>query len=447
MTKKISQTYKFVKPRTIVQMDQPLALYKGEYILKALNTEIKLKGEITFKWLPSRGVRFQGIGIIPSNLALLDEMQIIINNQSVGSCFVVSSSSSSNEIRGLFKGTFVMGDKSVAVDRVEFEVCNLREFFGRRIKVSPKTSSMNLMVFSNEEFEILILKHLDFHNKYRELRWSGGYTALYSGSLRSLKQNKPLTYDGCSEILTCLFLFLSFLNGRRCSPVFRKGIFGRSVKWQDDTPYHLDQFKQVTTWPPHMDTIALESLWVNFSKQYKDIDCKSYLEVAIHTYIRANGHVALSFEGISMMANTLELLFNVVIVEKKKIILGKDIENLQASNKIRLLLAQILIPNEIPEGLQNLANFKKQTNAYRDMDGPELFTQIRNTIVHGQAEKRKKLADIPAIVLHELLQLSIWYVEVALLYLLEYDGKYRNRTSNSQWAGQGEELVPWRRSS
>ena len=45
----------------------------------------------------------------------------------------------------------------------------------------------------------------------------------------------------------------------------------------------------------------------------------------------------------------------------------------------------------------------------------------------------------------EAWQLSLWYQELALLYLLDHQGRYRNRTT-AEWVGQVEP-VPWSRRS
>jgi len=80
-------------------------------------------------------------------------------------------------------------------------------------------------------------------------------------------------------------------------------------------------------------------------------------------------------------------------------------------------------------------------------DGVEAFVQIRNAIVHSQEGKRKKLTKISDNTKYQALQLSLWYIELSLLYVLEFKGKYYNRCSGKLWAGDGEEEVPWNRES
>jgi hypothetical protein len=48
-------------------------------------------------------------------------------------------------------------------------------------------------------------------------------------------------------------------------------------------------------------------------------------------------------------------------------------------------------------------------------------------IVHSQEEKRRKLASIPHIVRHEALEIALEYIELSLLFIFNYQGKYSSR--------------------
>jgi hypothetical protein len=97
-------------------------------------------------------------------------------------------------------------------------------------------------------------------------------------------------------------------------------------------------------------------------------------------------------------------------------------------------MIQLKIYFPIPAGLTELAK------AFRD--GPEAFVQIRNAIVHGNLEKRKKLNELSEVAIFQAHLLGLWYLELAILFILNYDGNYYNRT-----VGRGLnpiEKVPWR---
>ncbi|WNH10160.1 HEPN domain-containing protein [Thalassobellus suaedae] len=128
-------------------------------------------------------------------------------------------------------------------------------------------------------------------------------------------------------------------------------------------------------------------------------------------------------------------MYNWWVIENKKIILGKDSENINASNKIRLLLSQLNLDYSVPKEFKNLQEFVDSDNQI--LDACDAVVQIRNAIVHSQEEKRKKLRSISLIAKYEALQLCTWYIEIALLGILGYSDKYYNRISKL------EEFVPW----
>ena len=139
----------------------------------------------------------------------------------------------------------------------------------------------------------------------------------------------------------------------------------------------------------------------------------------------------------------LELLYNWLIIEKKKLLLGRDGENIAAANKIRLLLSQINICSKCPETLKNLNSFIKEN---RLEDGVEAFVLIRNSEVHSQERRRKDIKNLGWNVKFEALELGLWYVEVAMLNILRFEGKYYNRCSLARVSGDGEELSPYLKS-
>ena len=144
-----------------------------------------------------------------------------------------------------------------------------------------------------------------------------------------------------------------------------------------------------------------------------------------------------------MIQTALELIYNWLIIEEKMILRGRDAENISASNKIRLLLSQLNLEFRIPDTLVNLTKYKENNSDI--IDAPELFVQIRNAIVHSQAVKRKKLAEMDDMVKFEALHMGIWYVELALLKILGFNDKYMNRCAGGIFPGNSLQYVPWSR--
>ncbi|MCC6725194.1 MAG: hypothetical protein IT258_11840 [Saprospiraceae bacterium] len=312
---------------------------------------------------------------------------------------------------------------------------------GEAIKYSDSKMQRGRLKFDDGKTSIHIDKIDDFDNRLKRLKDTGGYFTLYNGRLTCSQGS--LSFADAKDTLSAFTYFLYFINGSRCSAIIRQGIYQENEVWCDFTNYNIDlrTSTSIISWIPAFSIDNFNDLWQNFLKTWKeDAD---FLSTAIHWYVEANRNSGL-VEGSTIMIQTaIELIYNWYIVERKKMLRGKDIDNLSASNKIRLLLSQLgMDSNDVPVGLSRLEEYRKNENPPLE-DAPESFTQIRNSIVHPQSEKRKKLAKIKDLAKYEALQLGIWYVELSILKILNYNGKYTNRCLLPKFLGDGEDFVPW----
>lgn len=142
-------------------------------------------------------------------------------------------------------------------------------------------------------------------------------------------------------------------------------------------------------------------------------------------------------EGSIILAQTgLELICWVLLVEDIKSQNKEPFDKLSASKKFEALLGQMEIDTAIPNKLAELLALSSK-KAWKN--GPEAIAGYRNTIVHPK--RRAKNADVVIDASWEILELSLWYLELSLLYLFDYQGYYVNRI-NAKWAGVVEK-VPW----
>ena len=82
----------------------------------------------------------------------------------------------------------------------------------------------------------------------------------------------------------------------------------------------------------------------------------------------------------------------------------------------------------------------------KTVDAPDLFVRIRNAIIHSQENKRKELTKMPDEVKYDALELGLWYIELSLLYILKFEGKYSDRsTISSSLPVPDEVFVPWKK--
>lgn len=431
----------------VIEMNQPnekIVFYSGEYKLKSLiGEEIIVIGEIYFKWFPHSMAEF--IGEIKNHtkskfLLDSDEFILTIDNKLTEKCYILSNEINDKHlIKGVFQSKVIFGDNTLTSKRFKFSLVNFEDFFGDHIYYSGQKYSRARIAIKNEKFEISIDKIFDFKIKLKQLKENGGYQILLNGEINILKNS--FTYQQIQDLMNLLGNFLSFINGKKNNPLFLTAIHEDKILYQDLSGYHNKSYEYHQSWCDTYSTSYINDLFSNFYDIWKsNDDNKFFLNSCIHWYTEINCNSGYS-EGSLIMAQTaLELLYNWLIVEKKKLIIGKDSENISASNKIRLLLSQLSISNTIPEKFKNLEKFKIDS---KSIDAIETIVQIRNAIIHSQEEKRKKLSEIPTIVIYEAVQLSIWYIEMSLLYILNFRSKYSNRCSVDLDNNSKLELPPW----
>jgi len=440
-------------PIEMSKANSQIIIYEGEFILKDDENRIKISGKIFFDWLPSSGAYFSGIPLDKGldTFKILNgrnTYKIIADDLEFGEGFItntnIESFSGESKIKGVLSQQAVAGDKSIAVDKIIFAIPNLREFHGLSVKKITDNNisvSKGRLLLENDKYIITLDKSNKYKNLRDELEENGGYILLYGGEIKSKKG--PIKFEDSKDIFHCLNTFLTFLNGRRTSALFMSGIFENKTMWCDYTDYFVDTFKNATSWPQNHSISNLNETWKKFSETWKDVDDRDFLTSAIHWYIEANNNSGFSEGSIIMAQTALELLYNWWIIENKKLIIGKDSENINASNKIRLLLSQLNINYTVPIAFSNLQAFIDSEKQI--IDAPDAVVQIRNAIVHSQEEKRKKLSSIHYKAKYEALQLCLWYIEMTLLKILEYNDKYYNRTSSEFIKSKAIEFVPWQK--
>ena len=101
-------------------------------------------------------------------------------------------------------------------------------------------------------------------------------------------------------------------------------------------------------------------------------------------------------------------------------------------------LNKIGVSSKIPPACVQLEQFR-QANGLKH--GPHAIVEIRDDLIHHNMDYGILSGDV----YHEARELGLWYVEMLLLKLFDYQGEYSNRLTQ-KWRGQVE-LVPWAHTS
>lgn len=275
---------------------------------------------------------------------------------------------------------------------------------------------------------------------HRRLRASGGYAITHMGRL-DREDGEPFDGQDADAHLEAFGWLLSFCRGAWTFPLL---LVGKDA----DTHEHRELWRC-----PKIDAATRNQSWFNrlstegfgvlpgLVAKLGDAIWGEPVRNALHWYIVANKPGPVSIEGaIVLQQAAFELLAWTLLVEDRKVLSDDGIQKLWASDRIRRMLSACDIPLEIPTRLDDLLKVAKAENW---QDGPRATTEIRNAIVHSSPKKRARILAHGPDARTDTWILGQWYLELVLLKLIGFTGRYSNRLSRGVCRGEEVEPVPW----
>ncbi|MGD2088123.1 MAG: hypothetical protein PVH61_18235 [Candidatus Aminicenantes bacterium] len=312
-----------------------------------------------------------------------------------------------------------------SINLLTFHLFNFINFIGMRRSI--------VMHWGDWKIEIRSLTSTVETFKY--LKEKGGYGLTHVGCLR--KSNGDLLSDqDAKNIMEALRYFFSFANGSQCSPVVFQGFDDDCNKiWESwnspDEPWH-----EKVSWLNHHNMNQLADLFPLFMDKWEDESWRAAFHDVIYWYLRSNFSSHGIDVGIILTQTAIERLSFEYAVQYKKLISSEGFKKLWASDKFRLLFSSLEIPIDIPIILSKMHGLAQKSNF---SDAPHILTELRNLLVHPDNKSKINLNEI----ICDTWNLGLWYLEMTLLRLCGYDGKYHNRLKlGLGWDGE-EESVPW----
>jgi hypothetical protein len=274
----------------------------------------------------------------------------------------------------------------------------------------------------------------------RCLAEAGGRKAVddFSFVVEAIPPDLPLGLDATERLCNQVFLLFGFTAGQEIgvAPVVGMDAAGRVV-WADWGAPRFRAEQSAWRWcPRHLFNQALPALATGLSLLADDRALQQVVDRAGRHLLAANGPEVLDFR-IPVACTGLELLAWAVL-QRQQWLTRDGLSRLRASGLVRLLLQWAGIPVQLPAHFGALAARRGRIGHFA---GPELLLEVRNSLVHPP--KRIEEPDWPdRDELLEAWQLATWYLELAILRVLGYQGEYVSRLRLGGWIGDTE-LVPW----
>jgi hypothetical protein len=421
-------------------LNEDVDIADGSFQLVTAETaQATVEGRLYFRWLPSTTVAFEGSYSGPPIMDLGAEGATLkIDALGLTAPVLVSNATWGPvpmRIRGLLQKHANVA-RGTTFDRLRFCLVDFPDYLGAPVRYktdkSQGASHGRLEVVSHR-----FLCTVDEIEEVSELRKAAardsGFVISHVGELRPAQGH--LCDESAQEALDLHNLFFGFLRGAWSGPVFPQGFVGGQKSWEQFAHWRVDEAREVGTWLPRTDPLALNNLFAGFVERYFDSVWQGPLRAAIHWYVEANSSRARHETKLLLAQVALELLAWVEVVEAHRLHSRGDFKDLSAAGKLRSLLQRLRIPCELPSYLSELHGLQKG-DAF---DGPGVLVGLRNALVHAGEKRPAKATGVQS---WQAGQLALQYVELSLLALCGYHGKYARRGWQG-WRSDSEVLVPW----
>lgn len=253
----------------------------------------------------------------------------------------------------------------------------------------------------------------------------------------------PVDAASIERLQHCLFFVLSMVSSREVGigPTCGLDPDGQVV-WADWGSPRLRPGKSSAAWcPKHLVPTAVESIADGYAQLGSDRALELVVERAINHLVSADSSSEVLDVRVPVACTGLELLSWAVLRRQGWITQDTaSSRKLDTAARLRLLLVWAGVSAEIPDGFDALLARKKALGKPDD-GGPETLHNVRNAVIHPP--RKIDDPDWPNVdELVEAWQLSTWYLQLALLRLLGYEGDYWSRLRLGR-SSFDVEPVPW----
>ena len=255
------------------------------------------------------------------------------------------------------------------------------------------------------------------------LRTDSGYAVTHRGIVQR-SDGDSFSRNDAEMFLRGLEYFLSFVCGTLCGATNVVGLDAQGNEaWKQWGSYHVSPWVSRRSWSDvtiRGDIIEIfERFWLEYSKSRK------HIERVLGWYIYSNESGAADL-SIVLNQTVLEILTSLMPSGREEEPRGKRIVKMLRNQEVDL---------QVPDVYSELTALAKQHDFEH---GPRMLAEIRNSMVHPKANVEINSMDA----YYEAKQLGLWYIELLLLRMFEYEGQYVSRLGGVRLPG-ATEPVPW----
>lgn len=418
--------------------NRPVTLYKGQLEIRALGDVHGGQGQCRLSWLPTPRIHYdlKDQTFSPLKLTLTqmsDPDEIVLTIPSRGLSVTTTSLAPAN---GTLPSQGCIVGQQLPVERILLHLPNFHWCRAKRVKIG-RSVCLGRLTLMDDIWTVTVDEVPNALRLVQELDDTGGFAFTHVAEVRK-KDKTRISYLEADDIMDALSHFLSFCRGFWCCPQLPVGIAQETHVWERWEVRHLSPWQVAFSWFPAGDSARVAHAFNGFMQKWRDHCWCEALRLAIKWYVEANQQLSMEAQLV-LSLTALEMLAWALLVEHPPACDECGFDRLPAADKLRLILHLGNVPADIPSQSHEVLSYNKgQTPNKRWTDGPHAATDLRNAVVHGRAAKRQKLLALRPELVHEVSNLALWYLEMMLLWLMDFKGPYANRLERSKQCA-----VPW----
>lgn len=309
-----------------------------------------------------------------------------------------------NEFNGQLKRYYSQNIPDI--DSLEFCLFNCSSVGERNKKI---------VTFQDEDWEILIQERKDYEETIKTLNVTNGFGVTHIGIIKR-KDRMRFYPDDTNKLIKGLEWLLSFLNERHIGVPITIGYQGQEKVWEEYISVNIDSYDFSTVWLSREDYFV--NMYPYILSRLDDIVWNKVFDQLLEWYIEIRSGKLIGNQIISVQLALELIAWNYIVIDKE-ILSKKAFKTLNTSDLFRILFYEFQI-----DKFFNEFNLHKELNKYKG-DGIFTLTEVRNSIIHP--DKPDEFSEDATFTVYRY---GLSCLHHSILYLLNYEGKYKTMYSS-----------------
>lgn len=427
-------------PEYTCDVNEPVGLYDGPAILRAMRLEIPVTCSLQFVWRPNLGVEAVLHWAGAPFLDLDGRAELEVPNLRLRTRVLVrrsvSRSAGQHTAIALLPGQFGFGT-ATGLLYMTFSIANFPAVIGLHVRRSNQ-ALLARMQFVEGPWTITIdpIPNKDY---FEELSDKKGYGLTHVGRIER-SDGATFSAGDAEAILDDVSLTLGFSRAAFTGLILRHGYSTSGDRvWSDWSAFRVSHFNNHSTWFSSQRPEVLQNVFDGWRRLRSDPNreviiaaCDLYLDAHV-SGLATESRLVLAQAALEGLADGWTIPAGIDVATY----LAAFAPQSGAARRIAQIGATFGLPTQVPASLPDLVAMQQPQPGAQAW---EKIAWIRNSIAH--LNNFPRLVTVSGIAGHQAFEYAAWYLELALLRLLQVTGNYQNRLAGPRWAGEVEPL-PW----